>query len=678
MQLDIWTLIVGASVVIGIVAGIVQILGYLRKDPPLAMSRLRLAWTRPIRKFLIAELEEIGSSFATGSNQIRYRDLLFQDDLYIQPRWENYQGTPSSGELTDFLKEKVKSGDKVLLVGESGQGKSTVLKRLFVTLADDYIHRRSRQVPIYIKLRELYAFTSELLTLNSLWAFLKGGNRNPFPLEFEQFDRLARKKQIIFIFDGFDEIQSSPSQNVINMLASSKIFSFTSVLSCRITFYETYLRISHIQEIYQYKVRLKNLKFEQVHDFILAFCQHTHTQNPQVVIDTITESNALMEITKRSLLLVMILDMMTESGLQGKTLRSSAELYEEYTCKWLMAESRKPGVMIIGWGEKHDLMKILAWEMQKNPQETQGLETNWSVSISKSNLIEILRKFLEQPLGSIYSQWPMSTLLNDICHHSFLAPSKTVDIFYFSHKSFQEFYAAKYVFSVLKTNPQAVEQALSEHLPVEIASFLKEMLKSGELNQRDQKQIEKNLEQSYTNNLSSKNSLLREQASYYLACLGNPQAVRFLEEIYPREPDKFVQRGILVGLAILCQRQDILNDYIHILHQDPQADSINLGYHLMYYGDSPFEADYFDWNHYKCDGTLRAIVRHLKDEKYRCGWALDLLTLRRLIETRDTRILAEQDLMQVRTFLNQQQHNLHPSFKQEKDLIEALLMRLYP
>jgi hypothetical protein len=272
----------------------------------------------------------------------------------------------------------------------------------------------------------------------------------------------------------------------------------------------------------------------------------------------------------------------------------------------------------------------------------------------------------------------MSTLLNDICHHSFLAPSKTVDIFYFSHKSFQEFYAAKYVFSVLKTNPQAVEQALSEHLPVEIASFLKEMLKSGELNQRDEKQIEKNLEQSYTNNLSSKNSLLREQASYYLACLGNPQAVRFLEEIYPREPDKFVQRGILVGLAILCQRQDILNDYIRILHQDPQADSINLGYHLMYYGDSPFEADYFDRNHYKCDGTLRAIVRHLKDEKYRCGWALDLLTLRRLIETRDTRILAEQDLMQVRTFLNQQQHNLHPSFKQEKDLIEALLMRLYP
>jgi energy-coupling factor transporter ATP-binding protein EcfA2 len=668
MQFDVWGLVIAASVLVGLAAAIVQILTYFRKGPPEAgvLSKRRL------RKFLKAELEEMGSSFATGTNQIRFRDLLFEDDLFIQPRWENYDGTPSAGELIESLVEKLKRGENVLLVGESGQGKSTVLKRLFVTLAREYIHRRGRQMPIYIKLRELYAFTDELLTLNSLWTFLKGGNRNPFPLNFEQFTRLALNKQIIFLFDGFDEIQSSPSQNIINLLAGSRVFSFTSVLSCRITFYESFLRISSIQETYQHKVRLKYLKFDQVTSFITAFCKHTSTPNPEILIEGITRSNSLMDITKRSLLLVMVVDMMSESGLQGKTLRSSAQLYEEYTRRWLITEASKPGV-IVGWNEKHELMKMLAWEMQKNPEATQGVEINWSASVPKTRVIEIIHKFLEQPLGSIYDQWPQPVLINDIFQHSFLEPSKNADAFFFYHKSFQEFYAAMHVFDVLKTEPQAVEETLSEHLPVEIASFLKEMLKSGSLDSKNRVRVERNLEQAYTNNLWSGNSLLREQASYYLACLESPHGIQFLEEIYSREPDKFVQRGILVGLAVLCRRPDIMDRYIRLLHEDPEADSINLGYHLMYYGDSLFEKDYLDKNNNKCDGTVRAILRHLRDEKYRCGWALDLLTLRRLIETRGSGIVTDQDRAQVLIFFDRQKNHNHASFKEEKHLLEPYL-----
>ena len=76
------------------------------------------------------------------------------------------------------------------------------------------------------------------------------------------------------------------------------------------------------------------------------------------------------------------------------------------------------------------------------------------------------------------------------------------------------------------------------------AIFLKEMLKSGSLDNRSRKHVERNLEQAYSNNLWSGNSLLREQASYYLACLESLHGIQFLEDIYWKEPDKFVQRGI--------------------------------------------------------------------------------------------------------------------------------------
>jgi hypothetical protein len=143
--------------------------------------------------------------------------------------------------------------------------------------------------------------------------------------------------------------------------------------------------------------------------------------------------------------------------------------------------------------------------------------------------------------------------------------------------------------------------------------------------------------------------------------------------MYSREPDKFVKRGILVGMAVLCRRPDIMDRYIQILHKDPEADSINLGYHLMYYGDSPFEKQYLDKKNKNCDGTVRAILRHLHDEKYRCGWALDLLTLRRLIETRGLNIATEQDRAQVLVFFDRQKKHNHASFNSEKQLLQQYL-----
>jgi len=652
--------------VITIITGVVAIVGtikFIQKKAP------DIFWKSQLKKFLRSALDELGASLATGTSQIQLRDLLFENSLFIQPRWEYYGGIKSTGALIDYLRTCLRDGEKVLIVGESGQGKSTVMRRLFASMANEFLHRRSRQAPLYVRLHELYAFTNEAMTLETLWLFLTKDSLNPFPLSFKKFANLVRSKKIVLLLDGLDEVQGTPDQNLINQVAGSKLFSFTSVLSSRITFYESYLRISQIQATYHKKVRLKNLDIDQINGYIDAFCQRAGIANSQAIVQAIADSSALMEITKRTLLLVMVLDMISQSGLPEKSLKSTAELYDEYTNRWLMTEEGRPGVLIRK-NEKHFLMELIAWEMQKQPMEASGGEGNFSASISRDDLILLLDSFREQPIGNAYKPQPPAVLLEDIVQRTFLVPSKNSEEFYFSHKSFQEFYASKYVFRKLKSNPQAAERVLSEHLPVEIASYLKEMLKSGNLRKSDKTKIGKNLENAYTNNIQSTNILLREQASYYLASLGTQKAIRFLKKIISDESEKFVQRGILVGLAIQCQLQESMKEYIESLQRDEDADSINLGYHLIYYGDSPFENDYRDIGLQKCDGTIRAIVRHLQDEKYTCGWVLDLYTLRRLIETRGKEVLSGRELQRVQDFLRAPPDDQSGSFLNEINLLK--------
>jgi hypothetical protein len=74
-----------------------------------------------------------------------------------------------------------------------------------------------------------------------------------------------------------------------------------------------------------------------------------------------------------------------------------------------------------------------------------------------------------------------------------------------------------------------------------------------------------------------KPSILLADASHYLTSLGTPRAIQFLEQTYNQEPNNWVQRGIMVGLALYCNKTDILEQYITMIRNDPEVASINLG-----------------------------------------------------------------------------------------------------
>jgi hypothetical protein len=223
-----------------------------------------------------------------------------------------------------------------------------------------------------------------------------------------------------------------------------------------------------------------------------------------------------------------------------------------------------------------------------------------------------------------------------------------------------------------------IEGLLQENLPFDVATFLKEMLSSRTLSQKEKVLIGNALIQVYQRNRQEdqRSATIRQQACHYLTTLGTEQAIHALEEVLEREPDKWVQRGIMVGLAIHCERADMLESYIQILRTDPEAPAINLIYHLIYYGDHHQEVGYDLQGIDTCDKTVAAIFRHLGDDRCRNGWALDLFTLSTLLELQGISVLAAYSRQQpfLKGFLSTD-HSRGQLLAEEQERLHTLLER---
>lgn len=592
-----------------------------------------------ISTYLLKEREYILNTIAPGSTKLLIREIVENGKLFISPPWANYMGSVRSEELVEYLVSALSLGKKILLLGEPGQGKTTIFKRVFAIMVDSFVWESSNIMPVYIPLCDFaYSTDNNGRTLLKLWEYLHTRPSNPLPLTYDQFTSQREKKCIVFLFDGLDEMVMEISQRSINESMHSDIFDLPSVMSCRKNFYELNLSESIIQQHSLEKIELLPLEFtDSVKEYIVTFCNNKRLENDNIskkIIITIQNSKELRDFAKRPLLLTMILDVFIDSHEMLEIEWSRAKLYEVYTEKWLKNEAIKPDSKL-KWDEKAELLEEIAWLIyQKSVPSSYayGDELYQTVKFTRTELSELIERYALR-----FQSTPSAQLMDDICLRSFFMGNYG-GYYNFIHKSFQEYYVAKHIIKRMQQSAESLAQTLKASTPAEIASFLKDLLQENANYKNKSDLIADNLINAYKQNFDDIYSslIIREHSCYYLACIGTQKAMQFIEQSYMNETNKWVQRGMMVGLGIFCNREDIIEKYIGMLYTDSEAASINIGYNLAYCGDQSLEEalkkGYHDKGKSKCDGMVREIFRHLRSEKYKAGWALDLFTLRTLLQ----------------------------------------------
>lgn len=658
-------------------------------DQLLRASLLDLSSKEPLEsqhalsKYLQQRKTQLLDALVPGSIDLRMREIVECEELFISPPWKiaNTE-TSQKTALLDYLMDYMSKNERILILGEAGQGKTTILKHLFSLMVDHYIENPDETVPLpfYIPLRELSLAQSNVVEL--LWSNVD----ELFPLPFADFAFLVRNGQIIVLLDGFDEINGELTQRSINVRAASRLFTLPSVLSCRKGFYEFYLSVSPIQELYPQKIELQFLTLNNaVIRYITTFytkkseaATNEITTPPARIIQTIQDNQVLRDLVQRPLLLMMMLETFASAQAVeefNSTIWNIAKLYEKYTEKWLKSEASKPD-SVLKWNEKAEIIQELAWWLYTIRGATSSANQIYEgVTFTQRELTDVLEN-----LSNRMKHIPSHQLIDDICLRTFLIGNDG-GTYFFIHKSFQEYYAAKHVFEYLKRQGQsgeAIACVLREHFSLEVAVFLKHMLRAKAFSRSHRDIVIKNLIIAYQQNCGDDLSsvIIRNNTSYYAAFLGGLYAIQFLEQAYRQEPNKWVQRSMMVGLALFCDREDILEQYIDVLLTDVEAASINIGYHLVYYGDQPLEEGYFDRGGQKCDGTVESIFGRLKDENYRKAWVLDLFTLRTLLEQRGVSVLLRKhklDIAFLEEFLSKKHEEQGNIFHQEKKRLLELL-----
>ena len=354
----------------------------------------------------------------------------------------------------------------------------------------------------------------------------------------------------------------------------------------------------------------------------------------------------------------MILETFDDLVLQKKEKWTTVMLYEVYTAKWLRIESSKPD-SILAWDQKKEVIEEVAWI----------LYCAKTMSATRAEIYRLLRE-IDIP----FDVKSLDKVVDDLCLRSFLIGNYGGQ-YYFIHKSFQDYYVSSRYFKNMLSSVETTQLTLSELIAPEISTLLRDYFETCNEDNRDK--LAKNLMDAYLQNSGNDFSslLIRQHAGYNLARTATKKAESFLERMSTFETNKWVQRGMLVGLITFLMRKDILEYYMDILNSDPEAASVNTGYYLVYCGDQNLEDSYRDLGNLKCGNTIRMLVARLSDNYFNRSLPIELFTLRDLIRTRGLNSLSEDQKILVENFLLSHRDEQPKSFERERQLLLAIFAK---
>lgn len=165
-----------------------------------------------------------------SSNQAYERTEIFHDYISLN-------GVDEARDIPDIESELLKyfestESSAIVILGDFGAGKTTLMQRLRYRLSQDYLSGKTSQIPLFVPLRDFQRLPSlEALLRSSIYRELYQD------IPVSTFWNLAERHRFIFLLDGFDEMVPTADKHarLDNMISLSRVLTSKSrcILTCR-------------------------------------------------------------------------------------------------------------------------------------------------------------------------------------------------------------------------------------------------------------------------------------------------------------------------------------------------------------------------------------------------------------------------------------------------------------
>jgi len=573
-------------------------------------------------KIVKAQIDSVKSTRTTTGLALSLGDVL-KKGYFMEPHYSLQSGEVPPEETASQVCDLSNDGKKIMIIGEPGTGKTTLIAKSFLEHAEACLKQKTNRIPFYLSLRGLgvnYHFDFDQFIEESCQQYLQ---RRTYPL-FE-------KSHIgpIFYIDGFDELAEQASDIDLQNVVGSKFFSSPFIVCSRTRFAKEGLESVGFASQFQIMLELFPWEKERSWKYIERFCNLRG--NPRLYNEMFRayhETEEMNEIFENPLLLTMFLWIVEEAEMElPLDVKDQVSVYDRFIERWIKRELARAGRNGLKITKNFAEMIKNAWQL-----------TAWKIykgrftgeAINKVQLSEWLVSF-NRGFGealNIPAYWDFL----DIRPH-------TGEIRGMFHEQFMEHLLAKEIISCCKEGKYPFLEFLKYEIRYEINKIIRTLWRH-EKNEDIRKMLE-NLWGVYETYLKNKDALgiaISNHAMYYIGRLPVTEAKEKLKVADRLEREIFVKLSIAFGLMKL-EDYGMEDELFEKLKKNKDWDRTNRGYHLVYYGDwilKDEEPPYLDDGTKMWGRTLKALLRHIQscEKRHVALRRVELFTIQRFIEVR--------------------------------------------
>ena len=413
-----------------------------------------------------------------------------------------------------------------VIFGESGIGKTTLLKYLVYSKATLCLKSLSSQIPVYVPLRQFGLNISlKSLIIDSL------GNRG-FTVKQDQFYDVLQKYSFIFLLDAYDEVQEQYLQD-----AKREIEQFIAINKHDVYITSRVSRPLLLPRLSPFII--KPLEQNEVDDFVEKYLGDAKFKFLMEI-----RNNRLIEESKNTFLLTLMILIYKADSYIPSTRNQIIKRTIEKIKEWEQSKGERL-TNGLTWEIKEQLFSKLAFTIINSNRKS-----NLSIDEIDDVILPLIEEYEEK--REISKGVDKHRILSDLCLTGIVSYNSNHLTFW--HNIFLDYFASKELASLYITNPEFIEeikdQVLWESIIIgsvvhmddstKLINVLKEnnlflasecLIESRVVDESTIKNIVSQLEERCSSSLTS----IRSRALYYLSTIDSKYTTELFFDLVEKE-----------------------------------------------------------------------------------------------------------------------------------------------